>query len=166
MELRPVTLEDAEAYLQLTRQIEAERDVSFYQHGEAIDNVSDQRSYLEWLRSSQNRQLLVALSGSDWVGYAMALGGELRIDQHAAIVVVEVLRSMQRRGIGTALMLEIEAWAWQHRLRRLELSVLATNHAAIQLYLKLGYQQEGLRRQARFIGNELQDEWIMAKLLS
>jgi RimJ/RimL family protein N-acetyltransferase len=95
----------------------------------------------------------------------MAQGGELRIDRHAAIVVVEVVQEMQRKGVATALMLELEAWALRVGLHRLELTVLASNQAAIDFYFKIGFEREGVKRQARHIGNEFVDEWLMGKLL-
>lgn len=136
-----------------------------YQAYEAIQTVEEQATQLAWIHNSGNSEILAAFSDGEWIGYAMALGGELRIDRHTALVVVEVVQSMQRKGVATALLQSLELWARQSGIHRLELSVLASNEAAINLYFKLGYEREGVRREARFIGNRLVDEWMMAKLL-
>jgi RimJ/RimL family protein N-acetyltransferase len=165
MHIRHVEINEAESFLKLTQLIEKERDLTLFQPGEAISTVEQQCAQLTWLRQSANRQLLVALSQEEWIGYAMALGGELRLDRHVAIVVVEVIQSMQRKGVATALLQSLELWAQQAGIHRLELTVLASNEAAIKLYFKLGYEREGVKRQARLISNRFVDEWIMGKLL-
>ncbi|MDZ4789093.1 MAG: GNAT family N-acetyltransferase [Blastochloris sp.] len=165
MEIRCVSVQEAAAFLQLTQGIEQERSLTLYQTGEAIQTLQQQEEQISWLQASPNSTLLAALSGDQWVGYAMAQGGELRIDRHAAIVVVEVVQEMQRKGVATALMLELEAWALRVGLHRLELTVLASNQAAIDFYFKIGFEREGVKRQARHIGNEFVDEWLMGKLL-
>jgi RimJ/RimL family protein N-acetyltransferase len=43
--------------------------------------------------------------------------------------------------------------------------VLANNVAAIRLYKKLGYAQEGFRKESSFLGGKFVDEIFMAKLL-
>jgi RimJ/RimL family protein N-acetyltransferase len=168
MVIRPVKsgqTDEIEAFLHLTQRIEHERDFPFYQSGEAIQTVEEQAEQIQRIHQSQNSELLIALSENEWVGYAMALGGELRMDRHVALIVVEVIQSMQRKGIATTLLQSLEGWARQSGIRRLELHVLSSNEAAINLYFKLGYEREGLRREARLIGNQFVDEWIMGKLL-
>ncbi len=166
MDIRRVETSEAELLLQLTQRVETERDQLLYQSGEAIQTVEEQAAQLAWIRNSGNSEVLAALSGEEWAGYAMALGGELRIDRHVAIVVVEVVQIMHRKGIATRLLLSLELWARQNGVRRLELTVLASNEAAINLYFKLGYEREGVRREARLIGNQFVDEWLMAKILA
>ena len=166
MDIRRVETSEAELLLQLTQRVETERDQLLYQSGEAIQTVEEQAAQLAWIRNSGNSEVLAALSGEEWAGYAMALGGELRIDRHVAIVVVEVVQIMHRKGIASRLLLSLELWARQNGVRRLELTVLASNEAAINLYFKLGYEREGVRREARLIGNQFVDEWLMAKILA
>lgn len=49
------------------------------------------------------------------------------------------------RGVGTALMVAAIDWARDHGLHKLSLSVFAHNDAAIALYRKFGFVQEGRR---------------------
>ena len=70
------------------------------------------------------------------------------------------------RGIGRRLLEELDRWAGEHGISRLELTVMATNERAFGLYCKLGYEVEGTRRAAMLVDGELVDELWMAKLLS
>jgi ribosomal protein S18 acetylase RimI-like enzyme len=49
---------------------------------------------------------------------------------------------------------------------RIELDVYAHNSAAIALYRKLGFQQEGLKRGVRILDGETHDMVLMARFLS
>ena len=64
--------------------------------------------------------------------------------RHTGVVDIVVHDDYRRRGIGRRLMTELlrQAEDWLG-LRRIELTVLADNHAAISLYEKMGFQQEG-----------------------
>lgn len=165
MLIRAIEINEAETFLRLTQQIDRERDLTLYQTGEAFETLAQQETQIQAIEQSPNSTLLVALSEEELIGYALAQGGALRIDQHSAIVVVEVVQTMQRKGVATALLQALETWAREARLQRLELTVLAFNHPAIQLYFKCGFEREGVKRQARLIGTEYVDEWMMSKLL-
>ena len=66
------------------------------------------------------------------------------------------------RGVGTALVTAAEAWAREHGLHKLALSVFPHNQAAIGLYRKCGFVEEGHRvRHYRRASGELWDSIIM-----
>lgn len=56
-----------------------------------------------------------------------------------------VAREWRGRGVGTALMAGAIDWARERDLHKLSLSVFAHNAAAIGLYRKLGFVEEGRR---------------------
>lgn len=56
-----------------------------------------------------------------------------------------VQREWRGRGVGTALMVAAIDWARDHGLHKLSLSVFAHNDAAVALYRKLGFVEEGRR---------------------
>ena len=49
-------------------------------------------------------------------------------------------------------------------LTRIELEVYASNSAAIALYRRFGFSEEGLKRRARFLDGQYQDILLMALL--
>lgn len=54
--------------------------------------------------------------------------------------------------------------AWEQGLERISLVVFASNGRAIALYRRLGFEQEGVRRRARKLAGEYDDEVMMALL--
>lgn len=69
------------------------------------------------------------------------------------------------RGIGSGLLAAADQQARHRGLRRLELTVMADNLRALGLYLRGGFQVEGLRRQALARDGATVDEYYMGKLL-
>jgi RimJ/RimL family protein N-acetyltransferase len=69
-----------------------------------------------------------------------------------------VARDWRGRGIGTALVAAAIDWGREHRLHKLTLSVFPHNEAAIGLYRKFGFVEEGRRvKQMRRANGELWD---------
>jgi putative acetyltransferase len=77
-----------------------------------------------------------------------------------------VVESRRGQGIGTALVLAAADWARERGLHKLTLGVFPSNDAAIGLYRKLGFADEGLRvKQIRRRNGELWDLLEMGLLL-
>jgi putative acetyltransferase len=73
----------------------------------------------------------------------------------------------RRQGIGAALLVAAARWAREAQIDKLELHVFPHNLAAIALYHKAGYEQEGVRRRHfRRAGGELVDAVLMARHLA
>lgn len=73
--------------------------------------------------------------------------------------------SMRGKGIGKAAARAMLAHAFDDlNLHRIELTVLATHHAALALYDTLGFRREGLLRQAAFKHGAYVDVVMMALL--
>ena len=77
-----------------------------------------------------------------------------------------VLEAHWRQGIGGALLAAAEAWAQEHDIHRIELTVRTTNVHAIRVYERAGFEREGLKRHAQRMADEYIDEYLMAKLLT
>jgi L-amino acid N-acyltransferase YncA len=74
--------------------------------------------------------------------------------------------SWRGRGVGSALMDAAIAWSREQGLHKLSLEVFPTNTAAIALYRKHGFAEEGLRpKQYRRASGELWDSILMGLLL-
>jgi [ribosomal protein S18]-alanine N-acetyltransferase len=63
----------------------------------------------------------------------------------AEVLNVETAPSHRRRGLATSLLQEAMDWARQNRRSALWLEVRASNKAAIDLYLKMGFAQISTR---------------------
>ena len=109
---------------------------------------------------------LVALEGEHVVGAASlgAVGPSLR-QAHARWLGIAVAADRQGRGIGGRLMTELLRWAdgWAQVLR-IELRVYVDNAAAIALYRRFGFEQEGVLRAESLRDGRYVDTLLMARL--
>jgi RimJ/RimL family protein N-acetyltransferase len=77
-----------------------------------------------------------------------------------------VAREWRGRGVGSALLVAAIDWARDRGLHKLSLSVFVHNTAAIALYRKFGFVEEGLRvKHFRRASGELWDAFEMGLLL-
>jgi RimJ/RimL family protein N-acetyltransferase len=84
-----------------------------------------------------------------------------------AEVGISLLASARGRGVGTDALRQLVRFAFIRRnLRRLQLSVISSNAAAIGAYRKLGFVEEGRRREACWVRGSYEDEVLMGLLRS
>lgn len=85
--------------------------------------------------------------------------------RHTGYLVMGVDAAAAGRGIGTALLTEAAEEAQRRGLQRLELTVMTDNLRALGLYLRSGFQVEGLRRHPLVCDGAVIDEYYMGRLL-
>src|SRR5205823_8716280 len=87
------------------------------------------------------------------------------VNRHVATLGMAVDKTWRRRGVGVALMAAGMRWARSAGIEKVTLEVYPTNEAAVALYRKFGFTEEGrLDRQSRkTYGYE--DELIMSRFL-
>ena len=105
---------------------------------------------------------LVAVCGGEVVGSV-----HVEVSRHGfGEIGMAVVREWRGRGVGSALMLAAIEWARKRGLHKLSLSVWPHNAAAIALYRKYGFVEEGHRvKQIRRQSGELWDILDMGLLL-
>lgn len=165
MLIRPIRLDDTEQFLQLCHALDAETSFMMLEPGERTFSVVEQQAQIERTLSQENHTILVAEDGGQLVGYIEAIGGEFRRNRHSVYLVVGILQAYTGKGIGTQLFIDLEVWARQHHVHRLELTVMAHNQAGLGLYKKQGFEVEGTRKHGLWVNGHYVDEYSMAKLL-
>lgn len=163
--IRTIQAEDAQAYLALKYALDAETPFMLYEPGERQTTVAAQRQDLEELLQRHNQTILLAEDAGDLVGYVGVYGGRVNRNRHSGYLVVGIRREYTGQGLGTQLFVEMEAWAREHGLHRLELTVMTHNAVAVGLYRKMGFLVEGVARHALKLNGAWVDEYHMAKLL-
>jgi RimJ/RimL family protein N-acetyltransferase len=163
--LRAARRGDAAALLALKRQLDRETSFMLIEPGERAEIIAEVAADLDLLAGAANSALVVAESMAGLVGYAEARGGRFRRNAITAHVVIGVLAAASGRGVGSGLLGEIERWARAHGIHRLELTVMARNERARELYERMGYSAEGRRRECLLVDGQLADELYMARLL-
>lgn len=163
--IRTIRADDAENYLALRNALDAETDFMLCEPGERRISVEAQRRELEDLLQRDNQTIFVAEDGGELVGFLGVRGGGVRRTRHSGYIVVGIRQAYTGQGLGTRLFDEMEAWAREHGLHRLELTVMTHNEAGVGLYRKMGFLVEGVARHALRVDDEWVDEYHMAKLL-
>lgn len=132
--------EDAEQLLAYLRQIGGETDNLTF-GAEGLPSTAEQEA--DYLRRT--------LESADDVQYVVRCNGDIVADaslhrltrrmSHRAEIGISVAKEYWGRGVGTALMEEMIAFAKQRGIRQLNLQVRSDNARAIRLYEKFGFQK-------------------------
>jgi RimJ/RimL family protein N-acetyltransferase len=164
MQVRPIEESDAERFLHLLCQLDAESKNMLFEPGERPVDLARQRERIRAMAGASPERVLVADAGERLVGFLGVRAGEFARNRHVASLVVGVLQAAQRRGVGTGLLAAALAWADARGAARVELTVRTDNHPAVALYLRQGFVVEGLRRASLRVDGRLVDEYHMARV--
>ncbi|MDO3410843.1 GNAT family N-acetyltransferase [Saccharibacillus sp. CPCC 101409] len=163
--IRQIRMEDAENWLELCRSLDAETAFMLYEPGERRTTVPEQTERIASALLHPRSIVLIAECEGRIAGYIEARGSNVNRIRHSAQIVVGILQAYSGRGIGTRLFEKLENWARERGIYRLELTVMAHNEAAVSLYRKMGFRQEGIRKHSLRVEGRYIDEYAMAKLL-
>lgn len=108
---------------------------------------------------------LVALSGSEVVGWLELHRLLPKKLEHVAVLTLAVAAPYRRQGAAGGLLQRAYPWAQRNGVHKLQLSVRAGNSAAQRLYEREGFVLEGCEREQIRDGETLEDNLLMAKFL-
>lgn len=163
--IRMIEAGDAAQFLALRTQLDSETRTMMLEPGERAQDLAAQQAELRAVLARERHAIFVVADGPRLVGYLEAEGGQFRCNRHAVIIVAGILREYQGRRIGTRLFQALDVWARAHGIRRLELTVMAHNSAALALYTRIGFAIEGRRICSLIVDGVCVDEFSMARLL-
>jgi ribosomal protein S18 acetylase RimI-like enzyme len=154
-EVRPAVLDDARKLAELFAAVAEERD------GIATEPPVDIDARTKQFASSLDGTI-VAVSAGDLVGSL-----HVETTRHGVGELgMTVAQSWRRRGVGSALLAAALEKARSEGLHKLSLEVFPHNDAALALYRKFGFVQEGRRQKHyRRASGELWDSIVMGRLL-
>lgn len=144
----------------------------------AVDTVARERRYLSrteaaplermkaWVEASQAKGgvHLVALDGSAVIGWCDINRHDAPSQAHRGILGMGLLPGYRGRGGGKALLTRAVTEGHAKGLHRIELDVHADNEAAIALYRRCGFVEEGRRVAAARIDGVYKDLVLMAHI--
>jgi RimJ/RimL family protein N-acetyltransferase len=157
--IRRARPQDARSFLEAYRSVAAER--RFIQT-ERVDR--SRRFYRRRFRRPWDERAahLLAVEGESVIGSLSIRRDDHPATSHVATFGMFVVASHRGRGLGSALLEEALRWARRFGVERVELTVYPSNEAAIGLYRKFGFREEGrlVRHAKKSYGYE--DEILMA----
>jgi RimJ/RimL family protein N-acetyltransferase len=163
--IREIKEGDAEEFLNLCRKIDAETSFMMFEPGERPTTIEEQKNEIRYILSRDNQTIFIAENDSHLIGYLIAYGGRYKRNRQTVYIITGILQGFTSQRTGTKLFEEMERWAQEKKIRRLELTVMVNNEAAIALYRKIGFEIEGRKKHSLFINGTYVDEYWMAKLL-
>ncbi|QEK13570.1 GNAT family N-acetyltransferase [Crassaminicella thermophila] len=164
MMIRKIKEDDAGMFLNMLKRLDNETKNMMFEPGERKTTVDEIKADIRNLYHS-NSLILVAEENGEIVGFLSAERGFANRIKHSAYIVIGILNDYRGKGIGTKLFEELEKWANEKNITRLELTVMLHNERGIRLYEKMGFKIEGIKERSLIVDGEYIDEYYMAKLM-
>ena len=162
IEVRPANARDARGVMGLVAEVAAER--RFIRTERIASPPGEFRARLRRSWTADGAEI-VALDGTIVVGHLGVAREAAPALRHVASIGMSVRRAYRGRGVGSALMAEAIRWAREVGVEKLSLSVFPHNAAAIALYRKFGFVEEGVFRGHTKKSYGYEDEVVMARWL-
>jgi len=162
--IRELQIEDAENFLNLLNITDTETTFMLYEKGERKTTIEEQRKNIK--EGIKKGVLTFVLEDNKkLVGYVWGNVFSGNRKKHCMYLAVAVLQGYTGKGYGTKLMKTLEKHAINNGITRLELEVSKKNKVAISLYQKIGFEAEGVKRNAFLVNGKYEDEILMAKII-
>ena len=163
MEIKKIQMEDANNYLNMLLNLDNETKFMMFEPGERPTDINIIKNIIEKSINGDNL-ILVATNEENIVGFLSVEKGEYKRIKHTGYIVVGIREKYRGKGIGSKLFSELDIWAIENKITRLELSVICSNTIAKHLYEKHGFKVEGIKKNAMIIDGKYIDEFSMAKI--
>ena len=164
MMIRSIKIDDAEKFWQLQSELDKETKFMMLEPDEREKDIDRTKGMIESIRKA-NDFLFVAEESDVLIGFITAGRGTANRIKHRAYVVMGIKEEFHGRGVGTKLLNELDRWALEQGIYRLELTVMTHNVKALALYEKCGFVVEGVKKDSMCIDGEYIDEYYMGKIL-
>lgn len=105
---------------------------------------------------------LVAQQENHIIGHAFLKPLRLQSLCHVALLHIVVHHGWQNKGVGSQLLEKLIDWAQHSSIEKIELNVRASNTAAIALYKKMGFEEEGRLKNRVKVHDRYIDDIVMA----
>lgn len=142
--IRSAMEKDAKDLSELRLQIDGETENLDREEGEAFIDESGFKQIIKNDTESIHNLFLVVEVNNRIVGFSRCEGFKLKRLAHKVEFGVCVLKEFWGYRIGKNLLIESIRWADSNGIKKISLAVLETNHKAIKLYEKLGFEVEGI----------------------
>lgn len=162
--IRPAKIEDANEIVEAEREIAKDPGYFCSQPSElTLENVINT---ITAFRDGSGVYLVAELDGK-LIGHAFLERSNLQSLRHVADLNIAVYLGWQKKGIGTILLTHVIEWAKKSgAILKIQLNVRASNSAAISLYKKMGFKEEGRLKNRVKIKDGYIDDIIMGLSLN
>ena len=163
MEIRRLSRRYYKKLHKLFYNLDKESEFLLFEEGER--KITEEEVHKMLSSSLEDLVFIGAFDGEELIGYLSSFRGKYNRIRHVSYSVVGIRKKYRSKGIGRKLFEELFIWAYENNIKRLELTVVCNNIIAINLYKKVGFKVEGLKKRAIFKDGLYYDEYYMSKLL-
>lgn len=148
--IREAVIQDAAELIRCVKTYVGDSDYMVMEAEEFAPDITQGREFIQNFIDSENSILIVATHNEKIVGNLDITGGRRKRLRHTGLVGMGMLKEYREKGLGSILLQAGIKWARNNRLlEKLWLQILADNEAAINLYRKFDFMEEG--RQNAFV---------------
>jgi len=163
MKIRKCEINDANNMLKMLLELDKETEYMLFEADERPNDINRVKAMINQSINGDNL-LLIATEDDNIIGFLSAQRGIISKIKHTAYIVVGIREKFRGKGIGKKLFCELDLWAKENNISRLELTVMCPNSIAKQLYEKNGFEVEGTKRNSIFMNGKYIDEYYMSKI--
>jgi len=163
--IREINPSDTRAFTTLLKEVDESSAYMLWEPGERNLDEALYLKIIKEMNTIDQSTIFVAELQNELIGYLLAIGGNAKRNRHSAYLVIGIKENYRGKGIGTQLLKNVEIWARNNQMTRLELTVVTKNEVALTLYKKHGFEIEGTKRNSLYISGHHYDEYYMGKLL-
>jgi RimJ/RimL family protein N-acetyltransferase len=165
IQIRKVDISDAPALLDFFKKVGSETDFLMMDENGLGTTVQEEEMHLKQYDNPKRGLYLVAVNENGYIVGQSAISQEhptCKKADHIYGLGIVILKDYWGQGIATQMMNQLINYAKEIGIGRLDLYVVTTNEKAIGLYKKFGFKVEGTLKKCNKVGDEYQDEHIMA----
>jgi RimJ/RimL family protein N-acetyltransferase len=165
--LRTGNLDDAEALLEIQREVVSENEFMISVLEEFEETTEQQRSWIQKILENERETIIVAEIKGKVIGLIVFRSKNTKRLAHTGYFTTMIKKDYRDMGIGKLLIKELLNWAEQNPLiEKVSLGVLSTNQRAITLYKSVGFVEEGRKiKEVKFSEDLYVDDILMYKLV-
>jgi len=161
--VREAMVSDTGSLIKYVKQVADETNYLTFDSSEFNKTISQEAEIIQASLDSPNHLFLVALLEEQIIGILTLGGSHKRRLRHVVDFGVSVLKDHWGKGVGNHLIQTMISWGQNNPVvKKISLKVQCANHAAISLYEKYGFEQEGLIKRDFFIDDQYMDTYLMA----
>lgn len=145
--IRQAEIEDAESLLNCIK--------IYIPHSEYVPKleqeikltIEQEREWISSFLANENSLLLVAEHENEIIGNIDLTGNRRKIMQHTGVIGMGMLKEWRNSGLGTALLKLTIEWAKENEILELIwLQVYTENKLGLNLYRKMGFEENGIMK--------------------
>lgn len=160
---REVTIRPAEGKdaVQITTAVKEIIDAGEFIQKDQPRTLEEEIEFINHVKQNGHMYVVAEVEGKV-VGIARVLRGEIHMKRHTGLFRTWIVSQAQGMGIGKQFMEYTLNWCRRNELRKLCLTVFASNPVAFELYKKVGFKEEGIYKEQAYINGEYIDEIFMS----